>query len=61
MQTINRVVKTSKRGRYTDVHICYDEMDSFGKIKPIRKLFDSVLDYELDKTLQQAENLKNAY
>lgn len=57
IQKLNVVVKTAKRGRYIDIYICYDEMDRFGKTKPIKKLFDTVLPYHLKRTLLQAENL----
>ena len=55
MKKLNKTVKTVKRGRYTDIFLCHDEMDQFGKIIQRKILFDTVLPYHFKRVMQQAE------
>lgn len=61
MKKLNKHIETEKRGRYTDIFLVHDQMDSFGKIKPIKELFDSVLPYRLEEVLDQAQPFLGTY
>ena len=61
MTTTAPYIETVKRGRNTDIFVCWTQTDSFGKTIAKRSLFDSVLLYEAERTINQAEKLKNAY